>query len=69
MSKEKEFGSLAITMREGEVAQIGEEILVLVEKINQSKTMVVIRAPKDIKIFRLGRIGKQMKGKVYDNKK
>lgn len=57
MSK-KEFGVLVLTLRENELVQIGEDVILTMEKMSMRQAKFIIRAPKDILIKRLGKIGK-----------
>jgi sRNA-binding carbon storage regulator CsrA len=47
-------GTLCISLREGEVFTIGEDILVMYGKAMSAKQIkIIIKAPKDVKIGRI----------------
>lgn len=71
MSK-KDFGVLVLTLRENELVQIGDDVILTMEKMSIRQAKFIIRAPKDVSIKRLGRIGKTVNGihhGDYDEKK
>lgn len=58
----KEYGHLALTLRVGDVVQVGPDSFIVIEKLGASKSLIIIRAPKEVQIKRLGKLGKDLKG-------
>lgn len=51
--EKKEYGSVVVTMKYGEVCQIGEDVVIMIKPISETRTQVRVTAPKTMKISRL----------------